>query len=233
MPELHFNEQTQNDIKASISKAISQLQFFAHILDHADTKTAETHLSLMEYTLEELCKLTGLSTTEIRNVQTLQAHIKELSERVHQLETHTADQMLQETSTCLQRMQEIFRTWYEAAGFHYASIEFNQSGMYADFSSEVGDGQHLSRDSLNFVNFLNRFSSLRTTEGIKIAKEEGSYNRYHIIDCDATRAGIEKLFKEALPNTHVVEWSSRQDQGLWLLRVKVYVYYTDIAALLN
>lgn len=233
MTKPYFNKQTQDDIKYEINQMISKLQFFAQTIDKANEERIKTNLCLIELSLEELCDLTGITTDEIRGIQHLKHNIQILNNRICQLETNAAEQMLSETRICLQRLEDIFRTWYEAAGFHYADIAFKENGIHADFSSEIGDGQHLSCEPALFVDFVKRFPSISITHDIKVAKEKGSYNRYDIIDSDKTRKAIKNLFKEALPNARIIEWSSREESKRCLLRFKVFVPYTDIANLLN
>lgn len=166
MTKPYFDKQTQDDIKYEINQMISKLQFFAQTIDQANKERIKTNLCLLELSLEELCDLTGVTTAEIQGIQHLKHNIQILNNRIYQLETNAAEQMLSETRICLQRLEDIFRTWYEAAGFHYADIAFKENGIHADFSSEIGEGQHLSINPVEFLDFTARFPSIRSIKDI-------------------------------------------------------------------
>lgn len=233
MTKPYFDKQTQDDIKYEISQMISKLQFFAQTIDQANEERIKTNLCLIELSLEELCDLTGVTTDEIRGIQHLKHNIQILNNRICQLETNAAEQMLSETGICLQRLEDIFRTWYEAAGFHYADITFYDNGIRADFTSETREGQHLSKEPALFIDFTKRFPSISNTKDIEIVKDKDSYNRYNIINNDKARNAIKNLFKEALPDSYIMEWTSGIDGAYWPFQFKIFVPYTDITNLLN
>lgn len=228
---------SQNDIKKiqdMITKLQQQSSFFQTILDTADKSTIQTHLSLMQYSIRDLCEITGVSLEDIQNVELLKTRIKELSTQIQELSQenirHISGELFSQT---MRQIENIFITWYEAIGFNYASLEYSNYGIRANFSYDMSHyEQHLCNDKQLFVDFSNRFPSLKTINEFTQIKEPGS-TRMRILDNDKNKEIIEQIVMNTFPNARIYGFSSRYDCKQRIMKTEIYVPYTDILNLIQ
>lgn len=228
---IQFSNSEKQKIKKIVRDLQGQTQFLQDLVeeDMVDVSTATTHLRLAQYSISDLCEIANISLDEIQRKQELVARIKELGEEnkrlAKQATSHITPTVFAKTMTSI---ENIFRTWYEAIGLHYASLEYSAYGIRADFSEEMGDSTpHLATDKLLLIDFINRFESLKTKKNFKTAKEPGS-SRIRILDTDNNKTILEDIVHEAFPNAHLTKYTSRYDCEQRILRFEIFVTYEDI-----
>lgn len=233
---IQFSDSEKQKIKKIVQELQGQTQFLQYLVEEntVDVSTATTHLQLAQYSIIDLCEITKISLDEIQRKQELTNRIKELVEEnkelAKQATSHITPTVFAKTMTSI---QNIFRTWYEAIGLHYASLEYSVYGIRADFSEEMGNSKpHLSADKLLFTDFLKRFESLKTNKNFKTAKEPGS-SRIRILDTDTNKTILEDVVHKAFPNAHLTKYTSRYDCEQRVLRFEIFVNYEDILNLIE
>ena len=232
-PALRTPEEQKAPLK-TLQELEESLQFFRYLIAQgaATRETIHTHMGLLEHHYRELAGSTGYAsilTEELEN------RIKETRET--NLENQRLISLLGKgvshaaVTGALRRYEDSFRAWYEALGFHYASLEctffhgflFNFSGeiWYSPERPDISTNGALFRavreclppiaDALNGPGDLERDSC-----------------RAEILDTEHAKACVTKAFRDEFPNSYVQRWESRDSQGKYHLRFTVYISFHDV-----
>lgn len=235
--KMEFTNEQKTKISEIIRKTIEQLQFFGTILDTADKTNIKTHLSLLEYAMEDLSEQTGYTFQSLEKSQKIKSHIRMLNEKVNQLEQKIGTSMNAATvSAGIRYYEEIFIAWYESIGFHYASTKITVNGICADFSYEINDEccPYLTSNEKLFEEMKQYSSSdfLPNKKSVDIDCEPGT-GSLCLKDTDSNRHLICSIFDRYLPGATVRGFSSRIDHNVYLLKVQAYIPFSALEKLKN
>lgn len=131
----------------------------------------------------------------------------------------------------LRQMESVFRAWYEAMGFHYASLSLTEHGIHADFSAELEKKpyHHLSEKS--------DYDAMAGLIGDDLPAVSGVYDgmraHFRLSDTMGNKQALIAIYQKWFPNSSITGFSSREDESEWILSHKAYVSYADLTSLLE
>lgn len=231
---LNLSDEDKKTIMELIDETMSQLSFFKDILDEIDSRAVDIHMQLLEYTVANLSDITGYNAHESEKAQKRTDTIQKLNQQVRELEQQIGSTMTPNAvSSGLSHYEDIFRCWYEALGFYFATTEFIQYGLKVDFSSELIPSYKEVRLAHNkeFAQICaEHCANILDSEDIQVDKEPGSIGLY-LMDTDQNRECIKKLFQDYLPGSRIVSFSSIEDHNVFLLRFKAVIPFESLAEL--
>ena len=227
---------TNQEDKEAASKLIDQIGqsmgFFKMCIDQFEPRKSDafTHLGLMESYLAELSKLTDYDGMVAKEYEKRYAEIKAANTRIHELEAMLGSQVSgAAVSAGIRHWENVFRAWYEAAGFHYAEVTMGPYVIRANFDDELENepGQrHLATQELldkvkGHVHFIT------SDEDWDIEHDQFHSN---LLDTHANKLNLIQLFTDSFPKANITEFRARKDGGKYYLHFSVVILWEDLDA---
>lgn len=230
---LDLSNEDKSKIQQIIKRTIDSLAFMSQrISDGADMNDVHTHMSLLEYAVNDLTPLTHYDSVLAEEVESRHKKIRELNQRVHELETQRGREVTADAiSAAIRRYEDVFRAWYQAAGIRYAKIDYTSYSLKIEICNELDNHQ---RDRLTTDKELCK----KLAEEMPFITESPNWDVVHdhytseLLDTDKNRENITNLLKKYFPNVRIFSFNSyRNDFESFSLRCCANVPYTDIEAL--
>lgn len=231
---LDLSDENKAKIQRIIKKTIDSLAFMSQrISDGADMNDVHTHMSLLEYAVNDLTPLTHYDSVLAEEVERRHKKIRELNQRVHELETQMGRKVTADAvSAAIRRYEDVFRAWYQAAGIRYAKIDYTSYSLKIEICSNELDNHQ--RDRLT----TNKELCKKLAGELPFIAESPDWDVVHdhytseLLDTDRNRENITNLLKKYFPNVRIFSFNSyRNDFESFSLRCCANVPYTDIEAL--
>ncbi|MBC8741710.1 hypothetical protein F6X40_34680 [Paraburkholderia sp. UCT31] len=196
-------------------------------------------LSLTEYHLADLSKLTGINTQTAAEIEERHANIRAANDRVRELERKLGEgQSPERVQMAIRNLSEQLRTWWRRAGLgHISELEFTETGICKAKLSCHLTGDFFLMDSPTPVSDKEcRALWLATMREQGFVLADGMPRRDNeIIDCDQSREALRRLITGTFPSAaiHKIEnHSSRDDSHFKMTYAHVYIRkLEEIAAL--
>lgn len=227
---INLSEKDKAQSEKTISEIISQLSFLKTTLSTADNATVHTHLSLLEYGLRDLAELTGYSSAMVQQLENRSKELREKNTRIHDLMTQLGKGVTADAVTgALRHYENICRTWYEAAGWYYGSLEYTVQGIFVTLSCDTywEDEPHLGTYMDLYYNLKHHVP--RLSNGTYMEKEPGS-DKLRILDTDHNKKNIQ-LILSIFPNAVIRSFESHYDCNQLILRTTCFIPYRDLEQL--
>ena len=230
---LDLSNEDKSKIQQIIKKTINSLAFMSQrISDGADMNDVHTHMSLLEYAVNDLTPLTHYDSVLTEEMENRHKEIRELNQRVHELETQRGKEVTADAvSAAIRRYEDVFRAWYQAAGIRYAKIDYTSYSLKIEICNELDNHQ---KDRLTTDKELCK----KLAEEMPFITESPNWDVVHdhytseLLDTDRNRKNITNLLKKYFPNVRIFSFNSyRNDFESFSLRCCANVPYTDIEAL--
>lgn len=208
-----------NDIHGILSYLNSNLTG-----DNLQTGEVTTSLGLCESYLAELSSALGYNGTLKKEYEERHREIREKNTEIQRL-TALLGTGVNASAVCgaLRRYEDIFRAWYEALSFNYASTDFGPWGLSVVLHEELhnGDGRISS-----FA--LSKRTSVSELIGAGYVIEEDKYSA-HLLDRDQNKEKITALITTSFPNSRIQSYQGKRlDSHDFGLEIKVFIPYSDI-----
>lgn len=231
-------ENTEKAAKA-MADMMHSLQFFyerlkSGTLHRADVKT---HIGLLRYGFNDLNELLDGGQFLSEKLEETIAMLREANGKIKLLESQSgANVTAINGQAFINYMQDALTTWYELSGFHFGSSSISVRGITLDMSDELED-EYTGEERCNM-------SLGRKDIAIKVAHRTpwqfgSGYDihtdglRMSLLDTDNNRKRLMNLFASVFPDSHIYGFTSRSNRNLYMLRVNVFVPFTDIERWLN
>lgn len=230
---LDLSDENKAKIQQIIKKTIDSLAFMSQrISDGADMNDVHTHMSLLEYAVNDLTHLTHYDSVLAEEVESRHKKIRELNQRVHELETQRGREVTADAiSAAIRRYEDVFRAWYQAAGIRYAKIDYTSYSLKIEICNELDNDR---KDRLTTDKELCK----KLAGELPFIAESPDWDVVHdhytseLLDTDRNRENITNLLKKYFPNVRIFSFNSyRNDFESFSLRCCANVPYTDIEAL--
>ena len=230
---LDLSDENKTKIQQIIKKTIDSLAFMSQrISDGADMNDVHTHMSLLEYSIQDLTPLTHYDSVLAEEVENRHKKIRKLNQRVHELETQRGREVTADAvSAAIRRYEDVFRAWYQAAGIRYAKIDYTSYSLKIEICNELDNNR---KDRLTTDKELCK----KLAEEMPFITESPDWDVVHdhytseLLDTDKNRKNITNLLKKYFPNVRIFSFNSyRNDFESFSLRCCANVSYTDIEAL--
>lgn len=230
---LDLSNEDKSKIQQIIKKTINSLAFMSQrISDGADMNDVHTHMSLLEYSVQDLTPLTHYDSVLAEETENRHKEIRELNRRVHDLETQRGREVTADAvSAAIRRYEDVFRAWYQAAGIRYAKIDYTSYSLKIEICNELDNNR---KDRLTTDKELCK----KLAEEMPFITESPDWDVVHdhytseLLDTDKNRKNITNLLKKYFPNVRIFSFNShRNDFESFSLRCCANVPYTDIEAL--
>lgn len=230
---LDLSDENKAKIQQIIKKTIDSLAFMSQrISDGADMNDVHTHMSLLEYAVNDLTPLTHYDSVLAEEVESRHKKIRKLNQRVHELETHRGREVTADAvSAAIRRYEDVFRAWYQAAGIRYAKIDYTSYSLKIEICNELDNDQ---KDRLT----TNKELCKKLAGELPFIAESPDWDVVHdhytseLLDTDKNRKNITNLLKKYFPNVRIFSFNSyRNDFESFSLRCCANIPYTDIEAL--
>lgn len=230
---LDLSDENKAKIQQIIKKTIDSLAFMSQrISDGADMNDVHTHMSLLEYAVNDLTPLTHYDSVLAEEVESRHKKIRELNQRVHELEEKRGREVTADAvSAAIRRYEDVFRAWYQAAGMRYAKIDYTSYSLKIEICNELDNDR---KDRLT----TNKELCKKLAGELPFIAESPDWDVVHdhytseLLDTDRNRENITNLLKKYFPNVRIFSFNSyRNDFESFSLRCCANVSYTDIEAL--
>lgn len=230
---LDLSDENKTKIQQIIKKTIDNLAFMSQrISDGADMNDVHTHMSLLEYSIQDLTLLTHYDSVLAEEVKNRHKEIRELNQRVHELETQRGREVTADAvSAAIRRYEDAFRAWYQAAGIRYTKIDYTSYSLKIEICSDLDNDR---KDRLT----TNKELCKKLAEELPFITESPDWDVVHdhytseLLDTDRNRENITNLLKKYFPNVRIFSFNSyRNDFESFSLRCCANVPYTNIEAL--
>lgn len=231
---LDLSDENKTKIQRIIKKTIDSLAFMSQrISDGADMNDVHTHMSLLEYAVNDLTPLTHYDSVLAEEVERRHKKIRELNQRVHKLEEKMGKEVTADAvSAAIRRYEDVFRAWYQAAGIRYAKIDYTSYSLKIEICSNELDNDR--KDRLTTDEELCKKLAGELPFIAKSPDWDVVHDHYtsELLDTDRNRENITNLLKKYFPNVRIFSFNSyRNDFESFSLRCCANVPYTDIEAL--
>lgn len=132
-----------------------------------------------------------------------------------------------ELTNALKIYQNLFITWYEMYGFHFADIEkFLTHGMIFRFSSAIKQTVSIRLGDMQLAKLMGEITQISLQSDWDLDK---NLSHYDLLDTDQNRLKIRKLFHNSFPQSNLLTFSSSEnDQNKYVLEFSVYISYEDL-----
>ena len=230
---LDLSNEDKSKIQQIIKRTIDSLAFMSQrISDGADMNDVHTHMSLLEYSIQDLTPLTHYDSVLAEEVESRHKEIRELNQRVYELETQRGREVTADAvSAAIRRYEDVFRAWYQAAGIRYAKIYYTSYSLKIEICNELDNNR---KDRLTTDKELCK----KLAEEMPFITESPDWDVVHdhytseLLDTDKNRKNITNLLKKYFPNVRIFSFNSyRNDFESFSLRCCANIPYTDIEAL--
>ena len=230
---LDLSNEDKSKIQQIIKRTIDSLAFMSQLIsDGADMNDVHTHMSLLEYSIQDLTPLTHYDSVLAEEVESRHKEIRELNQRVYELETQRGREVTADAvSAAIRRYEDVFRAWYQAAGIRYAKIDYTSYSLKIEICNELDNNR---KDRLTTDKELCK----KLAEEMPFITESPDWDVVHdhytseLLDTDKNRKNITNLLKKYFPNVRIFSFNSyRNDFESFSLRCCANIPYTDIEAL--
>lgn len=228
--------------KTPIEKTISALQnmcsaaglLYNSIRDeHTLTpEEAGIYISNLEFYVKDIAAYYNYDSVLAKQVTERYAELKKANNQIARLQKTIQELDINSSivSSKLKLYEDIARTFYEAAGFHYATVTFKETFLTLDMSAEHDYKAEPHLTSLKDMMYAVRKSMEdRNLLGFETFPES-SYREY-VKDTRKNKQRIMDLYNTMLPGSYVTEFRQREERGNWMLRHEVNVPYAALEAL--
>lgn len=130
-------------------------------------------------------------------------------------------------SNTLKIYRNLFITWYELSGFHFADIEkYLTHGMIFRFSSAIKQSVSIRLGDKQIAKLMNDITPINLQSDLDLDK---NLSHYDLLDTDQNRLKIRKLFHTSFPQSNLLTFNcSENDQNKYVLEFSVYISYEDL-----
>ena len=130
-------------------------------------------------------------------------------------------------SNTLKIYRNLFITWYEMYGFHFADIEkYLTHGMIFRFSSAIKQSVSIRLGDKQIAKLMNDITPISLQSDLDLDK---NLSHYDLLDTDQNRLKIRKLFHTSFPQSNLLTFiCSENDQNKYVLEFSVYISYEDL-----
>lgn len=216
-----------------IRKSYQSLEFLYGQIKNGtmDEEHVRVHLGLYESYFSELAGLLGYDSVLAKQYKERYAEIREKNEEIRRLKDSLMGTGLsaERTMAGLSLAENTFEAWYQALGFHYATLECKGPQLFADFSYEIEKPD--DRDCrYGNKELFHELEPLLEEDHDRLETE--THDRRRILsDTDANRKALREIYAKWLPGSRIWQFNSRLDGSTYLLCHKAYIPYTDLFAL--
>ena len=222
--------EARKELLKSISDIRGAQAFLASVIESGlmTRSIAETHLGLLRHHFEDLAEGLGSADVLSRELEARTAELREANRRIRGMEAEAGHAISPAAlSGGLRHAEDVFRSLYERAGWHYASIEYLPWGLHADFSEQMSkpgaEEPHLASEPV-----FGEMAGIPRAHGLEISWDAFSGV---LIDTPANRNAVMSYFLEYLPKASFHEFKARIDRQVWGLRFDMTASYEDLLAL--
>lgn len=130
-------------------------------------------------------------------------------------------------SNTLKIYRNLFITWYELCGFHFADIEkILTHGMVFHFSQAVKQSVSIRLGDKQVAKRMNDITPINLQSNWALDKE---LSHYILLDTDQNRIMVRKLIQANFPQSNLLSFSScENDENKYVLEFSVYISYEDM-----
>lgn len=218
---------TKTSVNGELGRALDQLSFLRQLVmsDKLSRSDVKTHLQLLRYTYENLSKNLDNGETVSAELESVTAMLRSANERIRDLESQLGAGLTGDAlSAGMKYYEDLFRAWYERAGFHYATVTFTPWCVHADFGDELTKpGQpeaHCAPRAL--------FDRMRVEYSINgLEKHEDTFKDI-LLATDYNRDELARIFRSAFPGSRISKFEYHKDRELWTMRFEALVPFQDI-----
>ena len=221
---------TKTSVNGELGRALDQLGFLRTLVmsDKLSRSDVKTHLQLLRYTYENLSKNLDNGETVSAELENATAMLRAANKKIRDLESQLGAGLTGDAlSAGMKHYEDLFRAWYERAGFHYASVTFTPWCLQADFGDElVKPGQpeaHCAPHAL--------FDLMCVEYSINALEKHEDTFKDILLATDYNREELTKIFKSNFPGSRISKFEYHKDRELWTMRFVALVPFQDIYAM--
>lgn len=229
---LNLTEEQTKTALIVINKTMGSLSFMAQLLKEkqAQKSDAQTHLGLLRYNFNDLNDILygGMFLSEA--LENTKAQLRQANRQIREMAEASGKAMTHDKGEAfLHHMENTLTAWYELTGFHYCSSELKSTGITLDFHGELNPDSECELTPDTYQKEMDPHVKYAFGPDAGWQLHENDL-RIYLDDTDHNKNKILDLFKNTLPGSHVIEFKSRQDRGIWHLGFRVFVPYAAIDA---
>lgn len=231
-------ENTEKAAK-TMTDIIHSLQFFHEMLKSGTLYKADvkTHIGMLRYGFNDLNELLDGGQFLSEKLEETVTLLQKANRKIKLLESQSgANVTAVNGQTFIKHMEDALATWYELSGFHFGSSSINVRGITLDMSDEL---EHKYPDEERCDVSFGR-KDIATKIAHRTPYRFGSGYDIHtdglrmsLLDTDNNRKRLKDLFTSVFPNSHICGFAPRSNKNLYMLRVNVFVPFTDIERWMN
>lgn len=241
-PKTKLEENQRKAACKTLADTISYCDFLKHCLleDTYDDGILSDGMDLLRHYYGDLARHIGKERFLSDKLEDAYRQLRKARKETDRIrkqigESVTTDKAIAHIRTLVKQ----FETWYQLCGFHYARIEHAAQGIYADFSQDIE--MPCPEEERIYVTFGDEETAVQVAHAVPYLFDKG-YSLYRdtfhseMLDCDANRKKLQRLFEKTFPGSRVMSFSSRFQGGSpfhkeperSLLRTNVYIPYGSI-----
>lgn len=223
-----LNADDQAVLQSEVRKAISGLSYLAEMaVKGALTRDfGKNVLSVTGFALANITKVTGIETNAAAEQEQRYAGIRAANMRVHELEAKLgAAAGTEQVQLGLKDFGKKLNSWWDLEGFgHITEMSFSEYGScQLEFSCSLFGTSHLANSPTPISDKEKEalWKACLKERGFVLATDD----RDSLVDCDASRAVLTKLFAERLPSSHIMGFTNHGGpKGVLKMRsVKLFI----------
>ncbi len=236
-----LEEAQQLELQKVIKDMIHSAEFlYLQINDNnVSVSSRDTMCSLFESYFSEISNKLGYTSKFLEERNSILEEIRQENKKHYtNILQVGADTILspEQVSASLNYYEKALRAWYEACGFHYASITNTSYGFLLEFSAEI---DYCDEDD-NVKHRLCKDESIQSLISQEYLFNDEKYDivrdTYHgeLLATENNRERLVQLYQETFPNAHLYElYERRNDYGSFSLKHSVRIPFEDITCLLK
>lgn len=227
-----LNADNQAVLQSEVRKALDGLSFFAQMAAKGTLTRdfGKNVLSLAEFALANITKVTGIETNSAAEQELRYAATRAANTRVRELEAKLGEAASTEhVQMGLKDFGKKLNSWWDLEGFgHITEMSFSEHGSCrVEFSCSLF-GTTFLVDSPTPISDKEKDALWKASlkeRGFVLATDD----RDSLVDCDASRAVLARLFTERLPSSHIAGFTNHgSPNGLLKMRsVKLFIGNLD------
>jgi hypothetical protein len=198
-----------------------------------NVELARNVLFVCEHNMADLGKLLGVETDSARDIAQRNAMLREANTKVHELEKKMgAAQSPHDVQAGIAHLAGCIEKWWRYEGFGFVSdFEFGKYGANVKLSCHLHGHFRLldSPTPLSDKEAKEKWLEHLAESGFVLAKNRGEVV---IVDCDQTRATLQKLIQARIPSAHIQAYENQGGAAVIMLR-QVKIFVKDITELAN
>lgn len=248
---VELNDENKKIITKSATDITSVIDMMVtYASDNVLTKeTGALTIKIIEDAIKDLSAVFDYESAKNKEYEKLTKMLSEANQKVRNLTIQIGQNNLNNPDALVAAMhyyEDIFRIWYKACGFHYASLEkMSPYGHFTfDFSSEIDEMEPDEKDSCmkHFKKYLSMLDmATEIFNKVKpIYEKDAGYDIIHdgyrsdLLGTHNNQQLLTKLFKHYFPDCTINNFNHRRnDYGSFSMNINVIISIKDIATMLQ